>query len=336
MMTPFNNPRREATMRQNTLCQPTQSTTRSSYPYKEIHALMLYWEEDDLGCGEETHCLKEVFERKFHFTTVQHVVIPSSQLYGFVESTLCEFKRKHSCKDNLLLVYYAGHGGLDAFGRMTWCAYGKPKSRGVGVPEVEWYALQLGLERAVSDVVILLDSCAAADSISSPSTYSKEGGTSELIGACGYDTMAPGPGIKSFSHALIEELEAFAVKRGIFSVVDLHQRVLANVLRQNWEQAQWQPDPDLEGLDDFRQLERATTPVFVRLNGDSREPSIALKVLPKKSEPVLQGGTALEEAMGNMTLNNWAQRWEDSKVYRDMIKRTDGEGRQTPTSNFSA
>lgn len=110
-------------MGQDTPSQPVQGTLRTSYAYKEIHALILCWEEDDLGCEAEALRLKGVFDDRFHITSTRYVSIPSTQPYGFVESELCDFKRDHSCKENLLIVYYGGHGGLDEYGRMTWSPY---------------------------------------------------------------------------------------------------------------------------------------------------------------------------------------------------------------------
>jgi hypothetical protein len=57
-------------------------------------------------------------------------------------------------------------------------------------------------------------------------------GTTELIAAAPFDTVAPGPGETSFTAALMIELKILAEKGELFSVVELHRKVLANIIKQ--------------------------------------------------------------------------------------------------------
>jgi len=92
----------------------------------------------------------------------------------------------------------------------------KPES-----PVVRWFALQTMLEEAESDAFILLDCCAAASSAESSGS-----GITEVIAACGFETMAPGVGQHSFTRSLIDELKYLSHGTS-FSVAVLHNKVLS-------------------------------------------------------------------------------------------------------------
>ena len=80
-------------------------------------------------------------------------------------------------------------------------------------PNLDWYSVQVRLEKASSDVLLLLDCCYAAGSVNSYLTGSfSEGGQTELIAACGLNMTCPGPGPDSFTHHLILELQSLAKK----------------------------------------------------------------------------------------------------------------------------
>jgi hypothetical protein len=83
---------------------------------------MFHWAEDDIGVNFEVHDLSAVFKDIYHFASVDIHVIPSHNPYKFVERTLDNLKRGNSYKDNLLIVYYSGHGSLDN-GKLMWSAY---------------------------------------------------------------------------------------------------------------------------------------------------------------------------------------------------------------------
>ena len=58
-----------------------------------------------------------------------------------------------------------------------------------------------------SDVLIILDCCAAASSVAEAGS-----GITELVAACGFETVAPGVGQHSFTRSLIEELGFWVCK----------------------------------------------------------------------------------------------------------------------------
>lgn len=91
--------------------------------YKAVNVVMFHWEEDDIGVAPEVHELSAVFKDVYRFASVDLHLIPSRNPYKFVERALDDLKRGNSDKDNLLIVYYSGHGGLDK-GKLMWSPYG--------------------------------------------------------------------------------------------------------------------------------------------------------------------------------------------------------------------
>jgi hypothetical protein len=92
-------------------------------------------------------------------------------------------------------------------------------------PVVDCSAIQTLFGTAVSDVLVLLDCCAAASS--APEAGS---GVMEAIAAGGFEARAPAPSEDSFTHILVEVLEEWANKPS-FSIAMLHAEVLF-VLKQ--------------------------------------------------------------------------------------------------------
>jgi hypothetical protein len=90
-------------------------------------------------------------------------------------------------------------------------------------------------------------------------------GTTELIAASPFDTIAPGPSERSFTHALITELKALAQEGQMFSVAELHRRVLANIIKQR---------TGLKRRILKQWLHPSVSPVYVRLFSGAEEPSI--------------------------------------------------------------
>jgi hypothetical protein len=95
------------------------------YPYRVVHVLLLEWEEDDLGMNQAVSELRSVFEGTFGFESVKSFKIPSRRSYNALEARLQEFKQQNSSEQNLLIVYYSGHGFLDLQNRMHWAAKGE-------------------------------------------------------------------------------------------------------------------------------------------------------------------------------------------------------------------
>ena len=132
---------------------------------------------------------------------------------------------------------------------------------------MQWSGLQTMLEQAASDVLILLDCCAAASSAADAGK-----GVTELLAACGFETWAPGVGEHSFTRSLIDELKDW-IESPSLSIVKLHSEVLARI-------KYWKPRYSRTG-----NRERRKTPIYICLANEGKQRSIQLHPL-KPQEPL--------------------------------------------------
>lgn len=169
----------------------------------------------------------------------------------------CQFLQKFDAEGNLFIVYYGGHGKINDARQNQWWCNSRPDSA-----FVDWSAIQTLFGTAVSDVLILLDCCAAASSAAGSGP-----GTMEAIAACGWETRAPPPGEHSFTNTLIETLEDWACKPS-FSAAMLHTEVLF-VLKQK------RPERGRDG----RRLEWCSTPIHWVYTGNPKALGIEISSL---------------------------------------------------------
>jgi hypothetical protein len=158
-------------------------------------------------------------------------------------------------------------------------------------PTVDWSHIQSLFERSNSDVLVLLDCCAAASSVP------RRGQTAiEVIAACGFEGRAPPPGEHSFTTSLIEVLDDWRDAPS-FSITMLHSAVLKVLMRRRKEKCS-----------NGQKLEWRSTPVYVRHCTHPRAPGIELckRVLIDTtnfppSRPALQVDDLLARQDGCMT-----------------------------------
>jgi len=77
--------------------------------YKDIHVIMICWENDSLGVQKELAHLKEVFEYSYQYR-VEMVRLPSQRSEAAIEALLEQYIKLYDGQDNLLIFYYGGHG----------------------------------------------------------------------------------------------------------------------------------------------------------------------------------------------------------------------------------
>ena len=87
-------------------------------------------------------------------------------------------------------------------------------------PSLNWSSLQTLLETAVPHVLIILDCCFAANA----ARDTTEGTTKEILAACSRESPTHGVGQRSFTSALIEEMQAFDGRP--FTTAMLHSRLV--------------------------------------------------------------------------------------------------------------
>jgi hypothetical protein len=138
--------------------------------------------------------------------------------------------------------------------------------------------LQNYLEKAASDVLLLIDACHSGASINvlTPSHDEKKG-TTELIAASGFAEVSFS-GSMSLSVTLAHVLMFMSVLALPFSVMDLHRQLYNHML--------------LRQKESYRSL---ASPVYLRLTGDSTEPSIMLQLLQHEDKPEVPGQTVKGE-----------------------------------------
>jgi hypothetical protein len=80
--------------------------------YERVDVLLLYWEDDDLGCLKEVKKVQDTFQRIFHYGT-KLFMIPSQLSQARLQAELSNFVLNSTSKSGLTIVYYAGHGDPD-------------------------------------------------------------------------------------------------------------------------------------------------------------------------------------------------------------------------------
>ena len=78
--------------------------------YRSVFALLLYWEDGDhKGFQKEAETLGEVFTTEFRFE-VGFFAIPTEQSHISLDKRINLLLTEYGKSDNLLIVYYGGHG----------------------------------------------------------------------------------------------------------------------------------------------------------------------------------------------------------------------------------
>ena len=87
--------------------------------YKEVHTLLLSWEDDNLGVADEIDELGDVFRNLYSFD-VEEWKIPSKRSHNSLAAKVLGFLDDYESKDNLLIVYYGGHGEMNDDRQCVW------------------------------------------------------------------------------------------------------------------------------------------------------------------------------------------------------------------------
>lgn len=220
--------------------------------YLEVNVLLISWQDDDLGVATELSELDSVFRHVYGYHTDQWK-IPSTQSHIALARRILDLLVTASSTDKLLIIYYGGHGFMNDQRDCVWLS-----NQGPDAASLQWSSIQTTLGQADSDVLILLDCCAAASSIGSSK------GHSEVMGACGFESKASGVGDHSFTRSLIEELRYYG-RRYPISTAFLYGKIVTRA-KNSW-------NPRFERDADY---ERRKTPVHIHLSERSRQGCIEL------------------------------------------------------------
>jgi hypothetical protein len=175
---------------------------------------LIRWEEDELGVQPEMGRLDNMFQTYGSKTNTW--LIPNENSHLELMSNAINLLRASDNERNLFIIYYAGHGRINHARQAEWTCRGREPD----FATADWLAIQSLFAKAKSDVLILLDTCAAASS-----AMRSRFGVMEAIVACGFESRAPPPGEHSFTNTLIEVLHDW-VNRASFSASCLHTEIL--------------------------------------------------------------------------------------------------------------
>ncbi|KAH8655984.1 hypothetical protein BGZ60DRAFT_146472 [Tricladium varicosporioides] len=183
--------------------------------YTHVNVLLLYWEEDDLGCLKEVKRLTAVLEEHFHYA-VHSFIIPTRRSQALLQREISEFVLKHSLESTLTIIYYAGHGDPDdeTAERQRKLIFAAKEHGG---PILRWSDVQPALSAADGDMLLLLDCChasLAARSLRSPEI--------EILAACAMNLTTAGVGRRSFTSTMISKLKEVSSSNCNISVLALH------------------------------------------------------------------------------------------------------------------
>ncbi len=155
---------------------------------------------------------------------------------------------------------------------------------------MQWYGLQTNIEQADCDVLILLDCCASASS----SNTGTGSGVTELIAACGFETVAPGVGEHSFTRSLIDELKWWTYGPSLTAAM-LHNKVLSRV-------KYWKPRFGAAPYD-----ERRRTPMYIVLANEGKKRSIEIVPLPPRIVPITEPPVSLRASVASTSSSSSGQ-----------------------------
>ena len=146
--------------------------------YNSLHVLLVAWKTSTTHEIKELAQLREIFENKLQFTTERYDITREVRPETF-EIELEEAMRIHARADELLIIYYAGHGRLDKGSHVTfWQPTKDPPTTDNPTPlPLNWKTLEYRLNHSIakdSDILYILDSCYTPSMRQSISRGSKE------------------------------------------------------------------------------------------------------------------------------------------------------------------
>ncbi|KAG4442978.1 hypothetical protein IFR05_001509 [Cadophora sp. M221] len=219
--------------------------------YRTVHVCLIRW-TDATEFEQEIDDLDKVFQ-EYGFTTTKWLLQNTNSYRDLMRKTL-DFIESADDPENLFVLYYAGHGRMNTARQAEWISHVGPNT-----PSLDWSGIQNLFAGIKSEVLILLDTCAAASSASC-----SQFGVMEVIAACGFESRAAPPGDFSFTRALIDILRDWIGKES-FSIATLHTEIFCQLKRNG----------DKRGREGTK-LEWCSSPIYLRYTQDVRTPGIEL------------------------------------------------------------
>lgn len=197
-------------------------------------------------CNTQARELDALFRDSFNYTTtIVELNVgkkPQHQLDSYVSDFIC----RHDGPDNLLIVYYTGHGVfnearkcLELTGSLASNALLHDRALGRNA-RATWNKAEdlLRHEDVEGDVLTILDTCYSSNFVKSTKDGHKR---FELLSACAIDQTTEAPGKNSYTRALIDALKELLNEdgEGPISTFRLYQRVNMDPRRKDTPSQIW-------------------------------------------------------------------------------------------------
>ncbi|KAF2106421.1 hypothetical protein BDV96DRAFT_507959 [Lophiotrema nucula] len=213
--------------------------------YLKVSVLIIKWadELDELKTRAEVEELEAVFSSQFHYyvRTVELDVSHKPQLR--INTFLSEFIEENDGPNNLMIVYYTGHGVYmehDQYLQLMGSTNLLSKRGFSPDAKLNWNEAEkaLSADYIEGDVLTIMDTCYSSNLAKSGKEDTR---TFELLSACAFDTTTAAPGPYSFTRALIDAMKELLVDSPSksFSTFHLNQRILLDPRRRDTPSQLW-------------------------------------------------------------------------------------------------
>lgn len=201
--------------------------------YEKGAVLIIRWDEelDEFkGHDEEIEKLIYLFEKRFNYHCTVVRLNTKKKPQNTLNRAIATHIDDHDGPNNLLLVYYTGHGmsletkngrQLELSATQSW-----PERKGHWPPVANWNIAEDPLRQSADgDALSILDCCFA--SRAAVKSTVEENRTYQLLAASAAESTTLGPGEMSFTKAFIDASEELLETDGTFPVTKLWEKINA-------------------------------------------------------------------------------------------------------------
>lgn len=193
--------------------------------------------------AEQAQEIETLFRERFHYHTETVELNVKSKAQLQLNSRVSSFAAEHNGPNNLLVIYYTGHGVYREDKKFLQLAACANPANGKGLYQdahANWNKAEdiLKADDIDADVLTILDACYASNITKSAVQTNKK---FELLSACGLDQTTAAPGPNSFTRALIDILEELLVEYGDkpFNTFHVNQRICMDTRRRETPSHLW-------------------------------------------------------------------------------------------------
>ncbi|KAL9618574.1 MAG: hypothetical protein Q9160_006758 [Pyrenula sp. 1 TL-2023] len=168
--------------------------------------LILSWEKDgsDMDVSDEICELQSCLRHSYHFDVERKELAASGNPQRLLNKIISDFVLKNADPHNLCVFYYAGHGwGGETPGHLYLTNNSSQDSRSQekrAHNHVEWHKVDALINESEGDVLVIFDCCHAGALRKYRSPPNRR---YDILCAAEYNEQTPGPGINSFTSAMI-------------------------------------------------------------------------------------------------------------------------------------